>query len=108
MDQIDRRQLLKSGGCGFAALGVSAPALTRATDAAAAEADARAFGLVPNARTLQTAALQRAIDATSRRGAPLRLPPGRFWTGALTLPDRVHVVGAGETTVLAVSETADG
>ncbi len=103
MDQIDRRHLLKSGGAGLAALAGSVPALATASPAAAAEADARAFGLVPDSKTMQTAALQKAIDVTARRATPLRLPPGQFWTGALTLPGNTQIIGTGAATVISVN-----
>ncbi|MDM4765250.1 glycosyl hydrolase family 28 protein [Pelomonas sp. SE-A7] len=47
--------------------------------------DAQAFGARGDGRTLETQALQAAIDAASAQGAVLRLRPGTYLTGSLFL-----------------------
>lgn len=49
------------------------------------ELNATAFGARGDGLTLDTQALQAAIDAAALRGATLRLPPGTYLTGALFL-----------------------
>ncbi|MEO1264694.1 MAG: TIGR03808 family TAT-translocated repetitive protein [Pseudomonadota bacterium] len=96
---MDRRAFL-SGAATTAAASLTVPAAPALAAGATAEADARAFGLKPNARTLQTAALQRAIDRSSALGRPLHLPPGTYWTGSLTLRDRTSIIGTSGFTQL--------
>jgi uncharacterized secreted repeat protein (TIGR03808 family) len=55
--------------------------------------DATQLGVRPNSPDDQTAALQRAIDQTSRTGSPLALPPGTYRTGALDLPNGAQIIG---------------
>ena len=55
--------------------------------------DAAEFGVASGSRKLQTAALQRAIDAAAKRGRPLFIGPGFYRTGALTLPSNSMIVG---------------
>jgi len=56
--------------------------------------------LAPDGDGDQTQRLQAAIDTAARRGAPLRLAPGRFRVGPLTLRPNTRLIGAARQTVL--------
>jgi uncharacterized secreted repeat protein (TIGR03808 family) len=51
----------------------------------------------------QTVALQAALSAAARTGAPLLLPAGTFLSGRLELPAGLRMVGSGPRTVLQFS-----
>jgi polygalacturonase len=54
------------------------------------QSDVRAFGAVGDGRTLDTRAIQAAIDARAASGGgTVRVPPGAFVTGALALRDDI-------------------
>ena len=93
-DDLDSGRRAVVGGVLAAALGVT-PA-----SAAAPGADAASFGVRPDAPEDQTSALQRALTAAVRSGQALRLAPGRYRVGGLTLPPGVRLIGGGEPTVL--------
>lgn len=47
------------------------------------------FGAVPDGLTLNTMAIQKAIDHCSAKGGRVVVPPGRFLTGTLVMKDNV-------------------
>ncbi len=60
------------------------------------------FGAVPDSGAIQTEFLQRAIDAASRKGGgQVRIPAGRYRTGALHLKTGVELHLESEDTILA-------
>ena len=61
--------------------------------AAAATFDVTDYGAVGDGQTVNTAAIQRAIDAcTSKGGGTVRVPAGRFVTGTVLLKDNVTLL----------------
>jgi uncharacterized secreted repeat protein (TIGR03808 family) len=99
---LDRRSVLSAGvGAGlFAAAKARAGPRSDAARGSAAPPTPAELGLAPGAAHDQSAPLQAAIDEAANRGAPLRLPPGRFRTGALTLRPGTRIIGAARTTTL--------
>ncbi len=76
-------------------LGAALPGPVRGSDASAASVPRSIgdYGAVPDGRTVNTAAIQRAIDEISAAGGgSLRIPPGRWVTGGLVLRDGVALV----------------
>ena len=63
-----------------------------------AEIDAAALGLLPNAADDQSQSFQRAIEQAAATGAVLRLPPGVYRAGGLTLPPRAAIAGVSGST----------
>lgn len=88
----DRRRLLS-----IPAAALAGAALARPAEAAPPQAlpgrDATRYGLRPGSPDDQTRQLQRAIDDSAAAGVPLALPPGRYRTGTLRLPDGAQVAG---------------
>ncbi|KIZ40655.1 MULTISPECIES: TIGR03808 family TAT-translocated repetitive protein [Rhodopseudomonas] len=63
--------------------------------------DASHYGVRPDSPDDQTAALQRAIDASARARQPLALPPGHYRTGLLRLSAGSQLIGVrGATTLI--------
>lgn len=77
------------------ALGVSAAGFGQAAPLLAAQASGRArsildYGAIPDGKTLNTQAIQRAIDDVFRAGGGLvYAPPGVFLTGGIVLRSRI-------------------
>jgi len=69
-------------------------------------AHARAAPLRPDPTSDQSAALQSAIDAAARRGAPLVLGPGTYRASTLRLPDGAHLIGVRGATHLVLTDAA--
>jgi uncharacterized secreted repeat protein (TIGR03808 family) len=101
---IDRRHL-------FAAM-AGAGALGAATDARStiarevgprAEIDASAHGVRANAADDQSQVLQRAIEHAAATRAVLRIPPGFYRAGGLTLPSYAAIAGVAGATRLVMS-----
>jgi uncharacterized secreted repeat protein (TIGR03808 family) len=66
-----------------------------------AEIDAVSLGIRPNAAEDQTQIFQRAIDQAAAARAVLRLPPGVYRAGGLTLPPYAAIAGvAGATRIV--------
>ncbi len=66
---------------------------TGATESDEAEYLVTDYGARPDRDQLQTGAIQAAIDAAGRRGGgTVRIPRGRFLTGALKLRDNIRLV----------------
>ncbi len=57
--------------------------------APARDFDITTFGAVPDGRTLNTAAIQKAVDAAAEAGGTVNVPPGVFLTGTVFLKSRV-------------------
>jgi uncharacterized secreted repeat protein (TIGR03808 family) len=88
---INRRRFLAASAAGAAtALASSAP---RAATPSLIGRDASQHGVHPNSPDDQTKALQRAIDDSASSGVPLALPPGRYRTGMLQLPNGAQING---------------
>ena len=86
-DTRSRRQILRAGALAGGAL-VPASLATAADPPAAPSGpfDVRAFGATGDGKTLDTAALQGAIDACHRAGGgTVRVPPGTYLTKPLEL-----------------------
>jgi hypothetical protein len=87
---LDRRRLFAAlAGAGAASAGNAAgeaQAMPARELGLRAEIDAVSLGIRPNAAEDQTQNLQRAIDQAAAARAVLRLPPGVYRAGGLTLP----------------------
>lgn len=84
---------------GLATAGLEAPAATLSvTD----------FGAVPDGATVNTAALQKAIDACSAQGGGiLHLPGGRYVTGTIVLKNGVTLSLSPDAVLLGSTNAAD-
>ncbi|MDE1974471.1 MAG: TIGR03808 family TAT-translocated repetitive protein [Hyphomicrobiales bacterium] len=101
--KLDRRRLfaaLAGAGAASAAQAGELPTAGRGFGPAA-EIDAFTLGLRPNAADDQTQSLQRAIEQSASSGAVLRLPPGIYRAGGLTLTPHAAIAGvAGATRIV--------
>ncbi|MGD0419264.1 MAG: TIGR03808 family TAT-translocated repetitive protein [Xanthobacteraceae bacterium] len=102
---LDRRRLFAAlAGAGAASAGNAAgeaQALPARELGLRAEIDAVSLGIRPNAAEDQTQNLQRAIDQAAAARAVLRLPPGVYRAGGLTLPPYAAIAGvAGATRIV--------
>ena len=101
--KLDRRRLfaaLAGAGAASAAQAGELPATGRGSGPRA-EIDAFTLGLRPNAAEDQTQSFQRAIEQAASGGAVLRLPPGVYRAGGLTLPPHTAIAGvAGATRIM--------
>jgi uncharacterized secreted repeat protein (TIGR03808 family) len=97
--KFDRRRLFATlaGAAGVAT--AAAPALATARDSV----EGSAFGLRPGAADDQSKALQRAIDAAAAARAVLRLAPGNYRAGGLTLPPYAAIAGSPGSTRIIMS-----
>jgi len=108
-----RRGFLGAIGAGVLAPGAVTPALAAVRPVAPALPagalfDVTRFGARGDGKTLNTAALQKAIDACGAAGGgTVLVPAGRFLTGALDLRSRVHLEVAGGATLLASQRPDD-
>ncbi|MBI5257817.1 MAG: glycoside hydrolase family 28 protein [Burkholderiales bacterium] len=69
--------------------------------------DPRLFGAVGNGHTLDTAALQAALDAAAAVRGRVRLPPGRWRSGALFLKNGVTLELPAGSTLIGSTALAD-
>ena len=105
---FDRRRLF-AALAGVATVTAGVPALARKSAAAARETahksriEASQFGLRPNATEDQSKAFQRAIDSAATTGAELRLTPGVYRAGGLTLPSHTAITGVAGATRIVVA-----
>jgi uncharacterized secreted repeat protein (TIGR03808 family) len=97
---IDRRRFLH--GSAAVATAAATPALA-APPIGTLGIDASQFGVRPGSTEDQTAALQRAIDQTSRARKPLAIAPGTYRTGSLRLPAGAQIIGVRGATKLVLS-----
>jgi len=102
---LDRRRLFAAlAGAGAASAGNAAgeaQAMPARELGLRAEIDAVSLGIRPNAAEDQTQNLQRAIDQAAAARAVLRLPPGVYRAGGLTLPPYAAIAGvAGATRIV--------
>jgi hypothetical protein len=102
---LSRRRFLAglSGGIATAAL------LPRQSFAQAVDFDVRKYGAVGDGVTVDTKAIQRAIDAAAAQGKGRVLIPGgsRFLTGALLLPGSIELHLADDAMLLANPDPDD-
>ena len=104
--KFDRRRLV-AALAGAASATTAAPVFARDATPAARETgrrtsiDASTLGLQPNGSDDQSKAFQRAINSAAAAGAELRLAPGVYRGGGLTLPPHTAIAGvAGATHVV--------
>jgi uncharacterized secreted repeat protein (TIGR03808 family) len=102
---LDRRRLFAAlAGAGAASAGNAAgeaQAIPAHELGLRAEIDAVSLGIRPNAAEDQTQIFQRAIDQAAAARAVLRLPPGVYRAGGLTLPPYAAIAGvAGATRIV--------
>lgn len=74
---------------------------------ATASCDVRAYGAKPDGVTLNTGALQKAIDACAATGGTVTLAGGAFLSGPIVLKSHTHLVLAAGATLLGSSNHAD-
>ncbi|HLH17227.1 MAG TPA: glycosyl hydrolase family 28 protein [Bryobacteraceae bacterium] len=67
----------------------AAALLTAAVAVCAADFDVKSYGAAGDGRTLDTAAIQKAIDAAGAHGGTVVFPAGRFLSGTITLRSNV-------------------
>jgi len=94
---LDRRRLFAAlagaGAAGAASTAGETQAMSPRELGLRAEIDAVSLGIRPNAAEDQTQNFQRAIDQAAAARAVLRLPPGVYRAGALTLPPYAAIAG---------------
>ena len=96
--KFDRRRLVATLA-GAASASAAAPVFARETVATVHEPghgstiEASAIGLRPNVAEDQSSAFQRAIDSAAASGSILRLAPGVYRAGGLTLPSHSAITG---------------
>ncbi|KPQ12477.1 MAG: twin-arg-translocated uncharacterized repeat protein [Saliniramus fredricksonii] len=100
--QPDRRRLLTAGLAVPTGLVAAAGALAAGAGAAQAGSgaspmlrDAREFGIRPDSEADQAPLLEAALRETTRSGAGLHLPPGRYLVAEARLPDGATLVAGG-------------
>jgi uncharacterized secreted repeat protein (TIGR03808 family) len=101
--KLDRRRIFAAlaGAAGVAAAPAEALPAAAREFTPRAEIDALSLGIRPSATEDQTAAFQRAIDQAAAARTVLRLPPGAYRAGALTLPPYAAIAGtAGATRII--------
>lgn len=106
---MTRRELLRASA-GLAAATFAAPLLRAQAKALKREFNIREFGAIGNGTTLDTAAIQRAIDEAAAVGGGSRvIVPGgkKFLIGALTLRSGVELHLADDTELLVSTEPKD-
>jgi hypothetical protein len=94
---MDRRGFLMTGG---AALGGAMAAPGAAAAQSIPGRSVAGFGVIPDSRADQTAALQKAIDEIAASGEAVHIPGGVYLTSALTLPATCAITGAPGMTIL--------
>jgi hypothetical protein len=81
--------------------------LIAAQAATAASFDVREFGAMGDGITKDTAAIQSAVDAASRTGGTVSLPPGRYLSGTIHLKNSVAIYIAAGATLAMSPDDAD-
>lgn len=69
--------------------------------------DALDYGAVGDGKTLNTGALQNAVDAAARQGGTVCVPPGTFLTGTVELKSGVTLELAAGAKVLGSPDLSD-
>ncbi|MBO6637888.1 MAG: TIGR03808 family TAT-translocated repetitive protein [Roseitalea sp.] len=96
---MHRRRFLTHFGTGLAALATSRPALAQSRQPAFTLAELRGsvsaldYDVRPGALDNQSAAFQRMLDETARRGIPVFLPAGTYVISNIKLPDGALISG---------------
>ena len=112
-----RRSFLRTGGIGVAAAampGISLTAAARTDPAAAAAAsqgvfDVRKHGATGDGKTLDTAAINRAIDAAAAAGGGVvLLPAGNYLCFSIRLKSQVHLYLQQGSTIVAAESPKPG
>jgi polygalacturonase len=107
-----RRDFLKSTGLGISGFAVGAiarPASATATSAASGEYDVRAFGAKGDGKTLDTPAIDRAIEAASAAGgATVSFSAGTYLCYSIHLKSNVDLYLGPGATILAADAPAAG
>ncbi len=105
--KFDRRRLF-AALAGAASVSAAVPAFARESaprDTVQRSAiDASTLGLRPNAAADQSGTFQRAINSASAAGAVLRLAPGVYRAGGLTLPSHTAIAGVAGATHIVLSD----
>jgi uncharacterized secreted repeat protein (TIGR03808 family) len=104
--KLDRRRLFAAlagvGAAGAAQSAEAEPAPPRSIGPRA-EIDATALGIRPDAADDQTTTFQRAIEQAAAARVILRLPPGIYRAGGLTLPSYTAMAGVPGATRIVIS-----
>jgi polygalacturonase len=110
--ETGRRAVLRMSGLGVTALGLAAaPALATAPRRGAAKLffDVRDFGASGDGKTLDTPAINRAIDAAAAAGGgTVILSAGDYLCFSIRLKSRVHLVLEQGATIIAADSPAPG
>jgi len=111
-EEIARRVFLKTGGAGLmsAAL-IGSPENTTAdgTEHGKAVYDVRTFGATGDGKTLDTAAINRAIDAAAAaRGGTVSFPAGNYLSYSIHLKSHVGLYLAHGATIVAADPPTEG
>jgi polygalacturonase len=109
--KIGRRDMLLSG-LGLAAVGttnLSAMAATGADAAIGTFHDVRNFGATGDGKTLDNAAINRAIEtAASKGGGTVIVPPGNYLCFSIRLKSQVHLLLEQGATIIAADSPKPG
>jgi len=107
-----RRYFLKMGGAGFAgaAVGASArPAVARIASAPGGDVDVRSFGAKSDGKTLDTPAINKAIEAAAAAGGGVvRFPAGSYLCYSIHLKSHVTLYLDPGATIVAADAPASG
>ena len=109
-----RRDLLRFASAAFTAAGFSGVAIGAQSQAPSSSAntgwfDVRAFGAAGDGKTLDTAAINRAIDAAVRAGGGIvRFPAGNYLSYSIHLKSNVTLQLETGTTIVAADSPARG
>lgn len=109
--RIGRRDMLLSGlGLAAAAYaGRSATAATRANPAIRTFYDVRSFGATGDGKSLDTTAINRAIEAAAANGGgAVIVPPGNYLCFSIRLKSQVHLVLEQGATIIAADSPKPG
>src|SRR5438876_8416681 len=107
-----RRHFLKMSGAGFAgaAVGASArPAVARVASAPGGDFDVRSFGAKSDGKTLDTPAINKAIEAAAAAGGGVvRFPAGSYLCYSIHLKSHVTLYLDPGATIVAADAPASG
>jgi hypothetical protein len=81
--------------------------LALASAAFAADFDVKSYGAAGDGRTLDTAAIQKAIDTAGAHGGTVVFPAGRFLSGTITLGSNVTIHLSSGAVLLGSTSMAD-